>query len=282
MQKKTEKKPSTLQHAGAGAVALAVTSPITKLVKAPITKVAMSAFDNIGQYNDQFKRTAELAFNGSGLASKGVSYVNAANLTNEQITDCAKKVLPKWTDKLPKTIKEKLNVVSETIVRTIKSGGNAAFVPNSNQILVNTEKMSAASLHEMGHALNKFSKIGKILQKCRPIQLLALPILAVAAFKPKKADGEKANGVIDKTTTFIKNNAGKLTFATFLPILVEEGMASIKGAKLAKPHLSADMLKQLNKLNGKAFLTYLGVAVATSLTATAASWIHDKIVSAKK
>ena len=34
-------------------------------------------------------------------------------------------------------------------------------------------------------------------------------------------------------------------------------LASIKGAKIAKKVLSPDKLKMVNKMNGKAFLTYL-------------------------
>jgi len=277
-----QKKPSGLKHAGAGAVAFTVSSPISSLIQVPTKKIIMSAFDSASQFNDQFKRAAELAFNDSGLASKGVRYVNSANLTGEQIANYSKEFLPKWVEKLPTSIKDTVGIAGKSMVDTIKDGGNAAFLSRSNQILLNTEKMSVASFHEMGHAMNKFSKIGNILQKCCSMQMLALPIIAIAAFKPKKAEGEKANGVIDKTTTFIKDNAGKLAFATFLPTLVEEGLASVKAAKIAKPHLSSDMFKQLNKVNGKAFLTHLGTAVGVALVAKAASWIHDKIASPKK
>lgn len=279
-QKNSEQnKPSMLKHAAAGAVALTVASPTASLLHRATEKAVLSALDNASQFNDQFKRAAELAFNDSGLASKGVRYVNAANLTGEQITNYSNEVLSKWVQKLPTPIKE---MFVESTLGTIKSGKNAIFLPGTNQILVNTEKLSVASFHEMGHAMNKFSKIGNILQKCASMQKLSIPIILIAAFKPKKAEGEKANGVIDKTTTFIKNNAGKLAFATFLPTLLEEGLASVKAAKIAKPHLSADMFKKLNIVNGKAFLTHLGVAAASALTAKAASWIHDKIASPKK
>ncbi|MBQ2611149.1 hypothetical protein IJF81_02015, partial [bacterium] len=78
------------------------------------------------------------------------------------------------------------------------------------------------------------SKFGKILQKCRPMALLAIPVSQIALWKTKKAPGEEPKNGLDKTTTFIKNNAGKLTFLAFLPTLLEEGLASVKGNKLAK------------------------------------------------
>lgn len=282
--KKQKKKPSILLHAGAGGVAVIAAGQILvwRMEKAPLSKMVSSALNNAYAFNDEFKRAAELAFNDSGLASKGVKYVNAANLTSEQITNLSKTGSPKWTEKLPNSIKEKIAFRTKNLILTIMNGNNACFKPRTNQILVNTENMSVAAFHEMGHAMNKFSKFGNILQKCRPMLALSVPILAIAAFKPQKAEGQKSSGVIDSTTTFIKNNAGKLTFAAFLPELIEEGMASFKGAKLAKPHLSSDAFKQLKNAYGKAFLTYLGTAVAMSLTATAASWIHDMIAPNKK
>ena len=42
-----------------------------------------------------------------------------------------------------------------------------------------------------------------------------------------------------------------------MPTVLEEGLASIKGAQIAKKVLSPDKLKMVNKMNGKAFLTYL-------------------------
>ena len=283
-KKTKKKKPSILLHAGAGGVAVLAAGQILvwRREKAPLSKMLSSALNNAAAFKDEFKRAAELAFNDSGLVSKGVECVNAANLTSEQITNLSKTFSPKWTEKLPNSIKEKIAFRAKDRIRVYVYGDNACFNPRTNQILVNTEKMYVPAFHEMGHAMNKFSKLGNILQKCRPMQALSVPILAIAAFKPQKAEGQKSCGVIDSTTTFIKNNAGKLAFAAFLPELIEEGMASFKGAKLAKPHLSSDAFKQLKNAYGKAFLTYLGTAVAMSLTATAASWIHDMIAPNKK
>ena len=282
-KKTKKKKPSILLHAGAGGVAVIAAAQVHELVnKVPVSKMVSSALNNSAAFNDEFKRAAELAFNDSGLVSKGVKYVNAANLTSEQITNLSKTGYPKWIEKLPNSIKEKIAFRAKDLIRDCVYGDNACFKPRTNQILVNTENMYVAAFHEMGHAMNKFSKFGNILQKCRTMRALAVPILAIAAFKPQKAEGQRSSGVIDSTTTFIKNNAGKLAFAAFLPTLIEEGMASFKGAKLAKPHLSSDAFKQLKNAYGKAFLTYLGTAVAMSLMATAASWIHDMIAPNKK
>ena len=82
--------------------------------------------------------------------------------------------------------------------------------------------------------------------------------IRIALFKTKKAPNHEPKNKLDKTTTFIKDNAGKLTFFAMLPTLVEEGLASIKGAKLAKDGgLSANLLKRVNTGNFKAWTTYL-------------------------
>ena len=78
--------------------------------------------------------------------------------------------------------------------------------------------------------------------------MLALPIALIALLKTKKAEGEQPTGVVDKATDFIKNNAGKLTFATFIPTLIEEAMASIKGNKMAKELLNPQMAKKIANL----------------------------------
>lgn len=192
--------------------------------------------------------------------------------------------MPKWANKLPDKMKKPIMSNLNKQIENLKSGNNAAFIPNSNKILVSGEKMAPATFHEMGHALNANTNgAGKILAKLRkPGMILAAAALLIGAFKPKKVEGEEPEGTIDKTTTFIKNNAGKLAFAGFIPLLTEEGLASIKGAKMAKPLLGPEAYKNLNKMHGKAFLTYLGSAVCMGLAARAASWVHDKIAAPEK
>jgi hypothetical protein len=82
-------------------------------------------------------------------------------------------------------------------------------------IMINTDKLGSAAFHEMGHALNASgSKAMKALVIGRHISARFVPvILAIGLLKSKKKDGEKPEGILDKTTTFIKNNAGKLAFA---------------------------------------------------------------------
>ena len=136
--------------------------------------------------------------------------------------------------------------------------------------------------HEMGHALNaNKSIIGKILQKCRPLAILVLPVALIALFKTKKAPNEKSTGTFDKVTDFIKNNAGKLTFLTFIPTLAEEALASIKGLNLAKKVLNPELAAKVSKTNKIAYLTYLGLALAASVGTYLAVKVKDAIAKPK-
>jgi len=66
-----------------------------------------------------------------------------------------------------------------------------------------------------------------------------------------------------------------------LPTLAEEGVASINGAKLAKDVLNNKMYKNLNKLNTKAWCSYLFATVLIGGAVQIAVNLRDKIVANK-
>ncbi len=168
-------------------------------------------------------------------------------------------------------------------METIRKGKNACFAPNTKTIVLNSDKMAVAAFHEMGHALNQQSTgLIKIIKNLKGLRGLTPLILLTAAFKNKKAEGEKPVGVFDKVTTFVKkNHCGILTTALFIPTVIEEGIASIRGSKVAKPLLDERLYKQLNKFHGKGWLTYVASAIASALAVEAVSWVQNKIVNSK-
>ena len=95
---------------------------------------------------------------------------------------------------------------------------NLAVAPKSKPYLI---------LHEIGHAINSTKgPVMRFLQNSR-FKLASLPtaLLITNMFMPKSPkDGE----------TFIERNAGKIGFAAFLPTIIEEGLASLRGIKAAK------------------------------------------------
>ena len=159
-------------------------------------------------------------------------------------------------------------------------GKNAAYFPKEKLVKINTDKISIAGFHELGHAMNDITgKMGKFLSKLRwPGRIIAGWMGTIALFsRPKPKDAPKSG------FDYIKDNCGKIAFACMLPTVFEEGMASYKGLKLAKKSgLAEPLIKNMKKLYGKALLTYIGHATATGLAVGAASMIMDKFTRPKK
>lgn len=230
-----------------------------------------------------FKEAGDKAFSISNLAQKGVKITDVTKENYGNIIKTKKKELPQWLNTFPKLKKvyENLNIIK---IKMVLNGDNAFYNDQRNEILINKANRSISIFHEMGHALNKNNgRISKVLQKLRsPMGVIASVSIFTALLKRKKADGEKPEGFFDKTTTFIKENAGKLTFAGILPTLLEEGLASLKGEKLAKLVLSPENLKKIKKHNLYCYFTYLGFAIGTALTAVAMSKVRDEIAVPKE
>ena len=281
---KTYEKPSipisVAAFIAANTAGSVVYGGINKLGSKPFESV-LKNIDNIDI--DVFKRAADEAFNSSGLSKKGVTVVDGVFENYNIVRDSINEALLSWKNKIPflRNIKDQ-QVIEQT--RSVLEGKNAFYVKHNKQILINKDKLGIALFHEMGHALN-YNKagLGNILIKMKSPFSLLIPIAVLTALcKRKKADGEESQGVFDKTTTFIKNNCGKLAFLGMLPSVLEEGLASIKGAKLAKNFLSAENLKTLNKFNSKTWLTYLSLAVGSGLCAVTASKVRDFIAHPKE
>ena len=171
----------------------------------------------------------------------------------------------------------------ENVANQVMLGKNAIYANVKKKIILPEKGLSCSAFHEMGHAINaNISKFGKILQGSRQFALFAIPIALIALIKNKKAEGEKPKNKLDSIGDFVKNNAGKLVFASYIPLLLEEGLASIKGGKLAKQVLSPDLAKKVSKTNAIGFCTYLTVAALSSIGLALGTKIRDKIVEKSK
>lgn len=179
--------------------------------------------------------------------------------------------------------KEKVNNMLEFTAKmqtsSLEKGINAFTLLRNNKIVMPELKLSTAGFHEIGHALNaNFSKTGKFLQKLRPAALLAFPVMLIGAFGRQKPDSEnKVKNAYNKTINFIRDNAGLLAFGTVLPMVIEEGMASFKGNKLAKQMLSRDLASKVAKTNRGGFITYLGMAAAVGIASDIAVRIKNHL-----
>ena len=178
---------------------------------------------------------------------------------------------------------QKLNALQDPVYGA-QLGRNAVYMPVLNTMVLPYKKLEASFFHEMGHAMNRnFNPLLKMLQYSGPI-FKNLPIIlatfGICTSIKKPVEGEELSKT-DKFKNFIHNNAGKLAFAATLPILIEEGIATIKGNKLAKRILPEELYKVVKKTNRIAGLSYLIDAVGTSAGIAASIKVKDYLVNKK-
>ncbi len=131
--------------------------------------------------------------------------------------------------------------------------GENAFYTDQVKLAVAPKNKPSLILHELGHAVNAHKgKFLKFLQNSRSKITALSPLLILLNNFSQKPDNEK---------TFIEKNAGTIGFLAFLPTIVEEGIASLRGIKAAKQiknTVDKTMdLKPLKRNYAFAWMTYL-------------------------
>lgn len=285
--------PGFFKKFGAGIVGGAAAAAVTAGVVNPTTKIIMDKFVklNHSMKDDEVQilnKASEKILEKSGLKAKGVKLLR--KYAPEDIA------IVKEMEKNAKGAFTKQDILYQAV-----KGENSFFLPLDNRILSN-KKMSLAQFHEIGHAMNWNNKgFGKFLFNLRkekfnlyadqkmlgktakfPIGAALVAVFSslvglTAIFKNKKAEGEKPQGFFDTVTSFIKDNVGKLTFLTMLPVVIEEGLASYKGEKAVKGLVNENLFKKIKTSNRLGLATYATVAAVTGFGAYLASKIRDKI-----
>ena len=168
-------------------------------------------------------------------------------------------------------------------VMIIAQGKNASYIPLTSQILLNKDKMGITTFHELGHFINGSSKgIRRMLARSRVLSIVSVPaILGIGLLTPKREEGDEYTNPLAKTAAFIKKHCGVLAGISMLPVIIEEGVASINGAQLAKKVLNKNMYKKLNKFNFMAFSSYIIGASILGICTALAVYIKDKVSGAK-
>lgn len=220
----------------ATAVSSAILSPLAYLGK-PFVKQLVKEEPNNYVYKDAFEKALDI----SELSEKGVRVVPAQNMIG---------------------------------INDYKIGRNACFIPKTKEVLINTDKISIAGFHELGHALNTLkSKFGvKYLAKLRgPGYVIAGIMEYFAIFSRTKPKGAPRS-----VTDVIEDNCGKIAFISMLPVVAEEAVASYRGVKLArKSGVPEYLIKNMKKLYAKALATYGGRAVLGGLAVYASRKVMD-------
>lgn len=151
-------------------------------------------------------------------------------------------------------------------------------------IALNKQRGGALVFHELGHAKNYRSNniIKNLMIKSKnPIISGALIIAGLCCATIPRAKEEEKDTFGGKTKNVLKNNCIGITAVGGLMIPLEEGIASIRGAKIAKKILPKEQLRLVNKMNLKAFCSYGSMAAGAILATYLASKIFDKVVESK-
>ena len=264
--------------------------------------------------NAELKKAIYDAFEKSGLAKNGVEIIEAQkpekklslfdvmfgrniNIKSAEEFKNDKLRMALYNEILPSKMPKKLKgtifedalkmlaeIKAEIYGAMFEQGYNAAYLPKGNKIAVSIENLGASAFHEMGHAMNKNqSTFWRSMQKLRAPMMITGGILpTIALFKRKKVEGEEPKNQIDKATTFIKNNVGKLTTLAFVPIIAEELMATRRGNKLAKEFLTPDAFKKVKVTNRFGAASYICGAILAGLGAKVGSDVKDRIAKPKQ
>lgn len=248
---------------GIGAVGLAG-GALSLLAKSTMKKLLNDAPKLTDQEIESVKISANKILATTGLKDKGVKINWITDRELKEIKDQAKNL---------NFSKKKLDLLKKS-----KEGGGFAFLKNT--INIRGKNFILSAFHEIGHAMNKnFGTLSKITHMSFALCLLSIPIALYALFKPSKLSTTNKK---DKQKDFIKDNVGELTFATFIPLLIEEARASIRGLQEAKKVLSPAFYKLTVKGYKWAFLSYLATATFASLGTYIACKIKDTYINRNK
>ena len=223
-------------------------------------KLYQQAMTNIMPSVDSFENTkavAQTILNNEGLADKGVKIFVSNNT-------------PESTNKLNELFKsEKPKLFVEKLKTMFQNGCNACYHPKSKTVIINDEIAHSSIFHEIGHAkhFNSKNPLMKLLVNSKNLTPMGISVVAplalgVAMFhKVDNTKPQKDKSKTEKTLDFVSNHAGKLTLASYIPIVLEEGLASIDGIKMAKKYLKPEQISKLKGNYFKAFQTYAGTAL---------------------
>lgn len=143
-------------------------------------------------------------------------------------------------------------------IENIPNSGSAFYGTVSKTIGIDMQKNALSIFHEIGHAhiLDKHKMLAKLpLGKKEAIFLSIAAAIAPAVIDRFDIGNYKVQDKAWDVSPFIIGGI-------WLPIIIDEAMASIKGQKFAKPFLDKMMSKRLVKANTAALLTYIFTGVS--------------------
>lgn len=228
-----------------------------------------------GNYNEIRKLSST-----SKKDKKAINAIKEELKNNKQINQILK------NSSLNKYISESdmLDIAAKSVAQVFKTGSNAAYLQNANKIILPDKILQTSVFHEMGHALNNNGgKLLKYLQMARPLaNKLPGIILTTSLLNKRKTTDKPSDNKAEKVLDCVKKNAGKLTTLAMLPMVLEEGIASIRGDKIARNlvksgKITKELLKKVRLTNAAGFCSYTLLLATTALSAKLAIKVKDNI-----
>lgn len=158
----------------------------------------------------------------------------------------------------------------------------ARFNPKDNKILINEKGFYPSVFQEIGHALN-FHNGGftKFLLRTKGICARVVPLIGISGLFVKvlhnKSDSKNKN-LWEKSLDFYSDNAALTLCSAYVPILLEEGLASKKALKLAKPYLTKVQQEKHIKFLILSFLSCLMIPVLFASATNLGVYTKNKII----
>lgn len=165
----------------------------------------------------------------------------------------------------------------QKLLNATKNGNQAFYHPVINSVVAPKSNPSLLT-HELGHVKN-----AHMFKGAKPaIAAMRVCTLALApAMIPAIAIWQACSNKNDKS--FIKENAGKLTFAAFLPMIAEEAAASWHAIKSSiKCEMPKAVIQNQKKALGLALGTYGIVAAVSGLAVAGVTKLASMYTAARK
>lgn len=232
----------------------------------------------------KFEEDFDKSFNNSKLQDYGVSVFKCNDLLKD--IDKIKEHLKK--SNIPES---SIEFYSQVVSEYMKN--NNSCYTFFDKTIYSSKNTRLSLFHEMGHAYNHNKTVfAKTLQKFRSLNMKIPILVSMAAillpdferYKVKQNDttNQKKQSTFDKLMkwehSFIKMSP-LIVFASFLPMLVEEGLASLQGQKFAKKVLNKNIYNKVKLINFLGFLTYLFFASFSSLVLWSALKIKNSFLN---
>lgn len=187
------------------------------------------------------------------------------------------KIKPFSIKKVPALLNKLNDILMSISLIIVKEGRNAFYYSKNNKAYFSDKKNFWTAFHEIGHSLNN-RILGKTQMGMRKLPAIAGLMFFTSMLHHKKPENQSRNN-FDKTKDFIQNNIATLTFASFIPMICEEGMASKRGLDFLKGKIAKSQMNIFRKNYAIALSSYISVGLIAAGSAKLGLWTRDKIVN---